>query len=165
MELYLLRHGIAVELGTAGIKRDEDRTLTAEGTGKIKEGVRTMRRLKLSFDKIFSSPYPRALETARIVARGLDATKKVETIDALKPGGTLQEIIEILRPYHSQTILLVGHEPKLSGLISFLISGRPALSITMKKGGLAKLSVDVLEYGKCATLNWILTPRHLALMN
>ncbi len=165
MELYLLRHGIAVELGTAGIKRDEDRTLTAEGTRKIKEGVRAMRRMKLSFDKILSSPYPRALETARIVARGLDAAKKVETIDALKPGGTFQEIIETLRPFHGKTVLLVGHEPILSGLISFLISGRPAVSITMKKGGLARLSVDVLEYGKCATLDWILTPRHLALMH
>jgi phosphohistidine phosphatase SixA len=31
MKLYLLRHGLAAELGTAGITRDSERPLTPEG--------------------------------------------------------------------------------------------------------------------------------------
>jgi len=55
----------------------------------------------------------------------------------------------------------VGHEPSLSGLASMLLSGDPALSITLKKGGICKLSVETLQYGRCATLDWLLSPAQL----
>jgi hypothetical protein len=43
-------------------------------------------------------------------------------------------------------------------LISLLISGDTGISIIMKKGGLCKLSTKSLQYGRCAALEWLLTP-------
>jgi phosphohistidine phosphatase len=59
---------------------------------------------------------------------------------------------------------LVGHEPYLSELIALLIAGDAPVRITMRKGGLCKLSVDALQYGRCAVLEWLLTPKQMGLM-
>jgi len=34
----------------------------------------------------------------------------------------------------------------------------------MKKGGLCQLSIDALRFGRCATMDWLLTPRQLRRM-
>ena len=60
-----------------------------------------------------------------------------------------------------ESVLLVGHEPYLSGLISTLIAGMPSIPINLKKGGLCCLTVQALTYGQCATLEWLLAPRQL----
>jgi hypothetical protein len=49
----------------------------------------------------------------------------------------------------------------LNTLISVLISGDPTLSITLKKGGLCRLSSDHLRYDRCATLEWLLYPSQI----
>src|SRR5258708_7959635 len=61
-------------------------------------------------------------------------------------------------------VLLVGHEPNLSELISLLVSGDARLSITMKKGGLCKVSAEILAARRCASLEWLLTPKQMGLM-
>jgi len=58
-------------------------------------------------------------------------------------------------------LLLVGHEPQLSALISTLTSGNASARPLLKKGGLCKLEVEKLQIGKCANLLWLLTPRQL----
>jgi phosphohistidine phosphatase len=62
-------------------------------------------------------------------------------------------------------VLLVGHEPGLSQLISLLVAGEAGVSILLKKGSLCKLSVESLKPGRCATLEWLLTPKQMALMD
>jgi hypothetical protein len=49
-------------------------------------------------------------------------------------------------------------------LISLLLSGDSGLCITMKKGGLCKLTVNALKHGQCAELEWLLTPKQMELM-
>lgn len=61
-----------------------------------------------------------------------------------------------------ERIALVGHEPSLSNLVSVLITGEPDLSLTLKKGGVCRLSVGSLQYGRCAALDWLLSPSQLA---
>jgi phosphohistidine phosphatase SixA len=58
-------------------------------------------------------------------------------------------------------IMLVGHEPYLSELISVLLAGRTGLPLTLKKGGLCKLSITDPRYGLCATLEWLVAPQVL----
>jgi phosphohistidine phosphatase SixA len=57
-----------------------------------------------------------------------------------------------------ENVLLVGHEPYLSRLIGRLISGNATAGIELKKGGLGKLEMAALRFGRCATLAWLLTP-------
>ena len=75
-------------------------------------------------------------------------------------------LIEELKRKHGKrkNVLLVGHEPYLSRLISLVISGSTSLPITLRKGALCKLSVDALIYGRCATLEWLLTSRQMRRM-
>jgi phosphohistidine phosphatase len=166
MNIYILRHGIAVEQGAAGFSKDSDRPLTPKGERKLWQVTEAMQALELSFDLILTSPYVRARQTADIVAEAFDARKRVEQLDDLTPGGSFKKLIDYLnghKPPPAST-LLVGHEPYLSELISLLISGDVHTSVLMKKGGLCKLSAESLQHGHCATLEWLLTPRQMGLM-
>ncbi len=160
MELYLLRHAIAAPHGAAGYERDADRPLTAEGEKKMRRIAEGMQALDLSFDLILSSPFTRARQTAEITAKVFSAEKKLKFTDHLAVGGGTKVLIDELNGKYGSldSILLVGHEPSLSQLISLLISGDAGLSITMKKGGLCKLTVELLRHGRCATLEWLLAP-------
>ncbi len=162
MEIYILRHGIAVERGTPGYKRDGDRPLTEEGVEKMRQIAKAMREMDLQFDVIFSSPYVRAKTTADIVAETLG--ENVTLTDSLLPEANPPELIDEINDEKPQRVLLVGHEPDLSALISTLICGKRNADIELKKGGLAKLTAETLTYGKCATLNWLLTPKQLRKM-
>jgi phosphohistidine phosphatase len=167
MNLYVLRHGIAVEPGTPGYANDADRPLTPEGERKLRQIAQAMEALELSFEVILSSPYLRARQTAEIVAEVLKGRNKLELSDSLTPGGSTKKLVEWLNSIQPspESVMLVGHEPYLSGLISLLVSGREAFAVVMKKGGLCKLSTESLKPGRCAALEWLLTPKQMALMS
>jgi phosphohistidine phosphatase SixA len=55
--------------------------------------------------------------------------------------------------------MLVGHEPNLSSLASFLLGGTTDISINIKKGGVCCLSVDDLHNDRKAVLEWLVTPK------
>ena len=166
MDLYILRHGIAVEPGTPGYEDDADRPLTPGGQRKLGQIADAMEALDLSFDRIISSPYVRARETAEIVAEALGADKTLELSDTLTPGGSVKRLVELLNRLEPspKSVLLVGHEPYLSGLISLLVSGKETFGVVMKKGGLCKLTTESLKHGRCAALQWLVTPKQMALM-
>jgi phosphohistidine phosphatase len=166
MNLYILRHGLAVERGTAGYGKDSDRPLTPKGERKVWKVAEAMETLKLSFDLILSSPYTRARQTAQIVAEAFNARRELELTDALTPNGNARRLIELINAIDPapQNLLLVGHEPYLSELISLLVTGDADSSVVLKKGGLCLLAVESLKPGRCAALEWLLTPKQMALM-
>lgn len=73
------------------------------------------------------------------------------------------EFLDRLQPT-PESVLLVGHEPFLSGLVSLLVAGNEGFCVVMKKGGLCKLAIDSLKHGRCAVLEWLLTPKQMGLM-
>ncbi len=159
MEIYILRHGIAVDRGTAGFKKDSDRPLTKEGEEKMHQIADTMLAMGLKFDLILSSPYTRAEQTAQIVADTLD--HEVTFTKSLAPDANALELIAEINDEKPHSVLLVGHEPDLSLLISVLVCGTSDSSFELKKGGLCKLTAETITFGRCATLNWLITPKHL----
>ena len=166
MNLFLLRHGIAVERGTAGFDKDADRPLTPKGERRLGRIADAMDALGLKFDLILSSPYARARQTAEIVADALGLKKKLEFSEDLTPGGNAKSLVASLNKREPQleSVLLVGHEPFMSELIATLTSGDARVSIDFKKGGLCKLETETLRHARCATLAWLLTPRQMGLM-
>ncbi len=166
MNIYILRHGIAVDRGDRGYDKDSERPLTPEGERKLQLIGEAMEKLELRFDLILTSPYVRARQTAEAVAEVLGARKKIELSDALTPGGSTQQLVELLNRLRPppEDVLLVGHEPYLSGLVSLLLAGREGFPVVLKKGGLCKLTTDSLKHGRCAALEWLLTPKQMALM-
>ncbi len=138
MELYILRHAIAETAPNPPSGGDSKRRLTAEGADKMRRAAKGMQALDLKFDLIISSPYLRAKETAEIVADILREGKRVEVSALLEPEGNSKEFIEELKRKHGdkEQVLVVGHEPGLSRLISVLTSGNARTSIELKKGAL-----------------------------
>ena len=166
MNLFLMRHGIAVERGTAGYDLDADRPLTPKGERRLERIADAMEAMDLSFDLILSSPYVRAQQTAEIISRALGLKKKLEFSGDLAPGEEARALLVSLnkRDPRPDNVLLVGHEPYLSELISTLTCGDVRMLIDFKKGGLCKLETETLRHGRCATLAWLLTPRQMSLM-
>ncbi len=166
MNLYILRHGIAENRGRSSPAADAQRRLTPVGAKKMLRIAEGMKGAKLEFDLILTSPYPRAKETAAIVADVFGAAKKLEVAPALVPHGNPKQLIDDILRHHPdrKDILLVGHEPYLSRLISLLLTGDTRLPINLKKSGWCKLAIDKLQYGRCASLHWLLTPRQMKRM-
>ena len=166
MNLYLLRHGLATEPSVRRLAKDSERSLTPEGKRKMRQIAKSMKALELSFDLILSSPYLRARQTAEIVASAFRADQKLVLAEELTPGASAKGLIHRINSLNPtpENLLLVGHEPSLSQLISLWVAGDPYSSITLKKGGLCRLAVEALQPGRCATLEWLLTPKHMCLM-
>lgn len=160
MELFILRHGVAVPRGSSEYPNDGDRPLTPKGTKGMRKIAGGMRAMELSFDHIFSSPFVRAKQTAEIVVAKLQPDRSIDYDAHLQPDGDRDVFIgqSLTRCGEEEKVLVVGHEPYLSGLISFLVCGDDSLDMNFKKGGLSKLSIPSLRVGKCATLEWLLTP-------
>jgi phosphohistidine phosphatase len=166
MNLYLLRHGIAAPRGASGFALDSKRPLTPEGEKKLRRVAKGMAELELAFDVILSSPFVRAQQTAAMVAKKFGAQDRLRLTRHLTPAGKPRALIDQINglPPPADHVLLVGHEPYLSELISVLVTGQTGACFAMKKAGLCKLTAEALQYARCATLEWLLTPGQLSLM-
>lgn len=160
MNLYVVRHAIAVDEGTTGYEDDSQRPLTDKGQKKMRKIAKGLRTLGVEFDLILSSPYVRARETAEILADVFKMRKKVAFSENLIPMANPDLLIpEINEKYSVDSIALVGHEPHLSTLIGALVEENTTLDITLKKGGVCYLVADDLHHADHrATLEWLLTP-------
>lgn len=161
MDLYILRHGIAAPHG--GYADDSERPLTKEGIEEMKEIAKAMQKLKIDFEAVYSSPYVRARETAEIVVKKLEIEKRLTIKNQLKAEADPQILIDEIRAMKDwpASLLLVGHEPYLSSLIAVLTSGNINMLITLKKGGFCKMDVVEPRYGRCASLEWLMTPKQM----
>lgn len=164
MELYLLRHAIAVE--RAGFDGpDEERPLTPEGRRKLRRVAEAMRVMGLSFDVLFSSPLVRALQTAELVAQLLRVKRRLQITELLSPSTPATNQLAWLNELRPRpgSVLLVGHEPNFSRLTSRLLTGHEQMAIHFKKAGLCQLRAEPIQAGR-ATLEWLLTPRQMERM-
>ena len=159
MNLYIVRHAIAVQRGTPGYDDDSQRPLTDKGRKKMKKIAKGLRQFGVEFDTILTSPYVRARDTAKILANEYGMEDKILFTDNLIPPGDFDQLInEINEKYNVNNLALVGHEPMLSQFMSFLMTGNADAAITLKKGGVCLLSADDLRQQHRANLQWLLTP-------
>jgi phosphohistidine phosphatase len=157
MELYLFRHGIAEDAKPG--RPDASRALTDEGKKKVADVVKAARRAGVEPSLIVSSPYVRAVETARIAAEVFECKRDVVRTEALVPNGAPEKVWAELRDYREEAaVLLAGHEPLLSHLVSFLLAS-PALRVEMKKAALVRIDVESFGAMPHGTLRWMITAK------
>lgn len=167
MNLYLMRHGIALAQDDPSIAHDAERPLTSKGLKRMRKAARGLRALAIPFDSILTSPLIRARQTADIVASTLGLERCLEEISGLAPESNVEHLMFSLTRYQDRKhVLLVGHEPLLSSAAGHLLGGRkPAsLNIEFKKGGLCRIEIDSLPNTAPGTLHWLLTPKQLRLL-
>src|SRR5512139_4283188 len=119
MQICLVRHAIAVERGTAGFADDRARPLTPEGRSRMKAGAQGLKRL-VTPEAILTSPILRAKQTADILEDVCKAPVKL--LDALGTGEH-SAAIEACAASGRERVILVGHEPWMSELLSVLLAG------------------------------------------
>lgn len=161
LNLIILRHGDAGARITAP-DIDNDRALTGKGKRDIRQVAKFLKAMKLDIGLVATSPLTRARETAGIIAKELDITREPEIWDELRPESeTVPLFGRIEKVKEGSTVLLVGHEPYLSALMSVLISGKKTTRITLKKAGAAKISMDSVSPRPSGRLKWLLTPKQM----
>ena len=158
MEVCLVRHAIAVDHGTPGYENDDLRPLTPDGIKRFRQAARGLASL-VHPQVIMTSPLLRARQTAEILMDTLGLAK-LHFSDALASGDhptLLRDVVDL----EARSVMLVGHEPHLSALLSYLVSGDAGtVSSLMKKGSAALLSTDgegEVAPGRCS-LQWLLQP-------
>ena len=183
MELYLLRHGESaknsVSRGSKGDARNPG--LTEDGKKEITRIAKSIRRFKITFDTILTSPLDSANQTAKIISSTFKMKGNIINCNELLPEGNSQELYNRLQHFGSESsILVVGHEPYLTHIIDEVISpdqsrkrSRRSItnitasmkgtsiierSIVVKKGGLAKIRIVSTTPKLKGELRWLLTP-------
>ncbi|MCK9579439.1 MAG: phosphohistidine phosphatase SixA [Methanoregula sp.] len=161
MDVFILRHGKAEDARHG--HGDADRRLTKKGYEEIVAVANWMAAQGLEFDLIAASPLARARGTAVIVADVLNREDKLVTWDMLVPGGNPDTVCrEIDRHANAGAILIVGHEPLLSSLISRIIAGDAGAGIIMTKGALAKIRNFSFAQRPSGSLHWLITAKQMA---
>ncbi|MBD3317497.1 MAG: hypothetical protein GF344_17035 [Chitinivibrionales bacterium] len=162
MELYVLRHGIAVELGEEGAETDFDRRLSRAGIRKTRAAVRGLKMMKCSPGRVVSSPLPRAWETAQIAATELGCDSEVAPSDLLKPGVPVAKTRDwVIEQEVERGMMLVGHMPGLARLVSYLLAGDDRVEIVLKKSGACLLTRTIARRRAPYRLDWLLQPGQL----
>lgn len=161
MELYVVRHGIAIDREDPKSPPDPDRYLTEEGIQKTKQVAKGIAALKIKADLLISSPYVRAMQTAEIFATALDyAKQKIRRSDLLLPGtepGLFYK--ELAKEKQSQTVFCFGHAPQLDDLIAAGLNSKHHVT-SLKKAGVAFLELKRLN-PPSGELVWLATPKLL----
>jgi phosphohistidine phosphatase len=164
MQLLVIRHAIAEDredFAESG-RDDAERPLTRIGRRRMRRNSRGLRRVAPAITKIASSPYVRALDTAKIVAEELDVKEEIAIVDALTP----DHMSEALLPFLSSlppdaAVAIVGHEPHLGRLVTWLMTGSSESHVMFKKGGACLLDLGVRPASGSAIMHWLLTPGQL----
>jgi phosphohistidine phosphatase len=163
MQLLIIRHAIAEdrdEFAETGAS-DDDRPLTPFGKRRMRRNARGLRRVAPRIDVLATSPLVRADQTARIVAEEFHVTE-VETVEALRPDARLRDALRwIAKQPADAVVAVVGHEPHLSKLTTWLMSGVEAEQVSIKKGGASLLDFSKKPAAGGGTLEWLLTPAQL----
>jgi phosphohistidine phosphatase len=149
MQLYFLRHGEADWPGWS--KPDDERPLTDFGKKEVRQVAKFLDRLKVKPDLIVTSPLPRASQTAEVAAEQLKT--KLRQDEALEPGFGISELRSVLTRHRSKVLMLVGHEPDFTSVISALTGA----SLKLSKAGVALIDINPeTEEGK---LLWLFPPK------
>lgn len=163
MQLIVIRHAIAMEReewAKSG-RPDSDRPLTDTGRRRMRKNARGLQRVSPHPQLIATSPWLRAADTARVVAETL-GVERMETIDAMLPDRHPRELAEWLNERADLTaVAVVGHEPHLGELVTWLIGGKGGSNFEFKKGGASLLRFEDKVDAASGTLLWHLTPSQL----
>lgn len=179
MNLLVIRHAIAMEreeyqaqarqlareAGHAAKANDDFRPLTDEGIKKMRKNADGLDELAGRPDLLVTSPLVRAMQTAEIL-RETWSDVELATCDDLRPGADPSDFARWLkgRPQAEKPdclVAIVGHEPHLSTMISWFMTGSDRSLLELKKGGACLLEFSSGFDRSKGRMAWLATPAML----
>ena len=161
MQLYIVRHGIAIDREDPKSPPEAERYLTEEGIEKTKQVAKSVAALGVSADFLVSSPYVRALQTAEIFANALDyAKEKISKSETLLPGAEPSAFFrELAKQKEASCVFCFGHAPHVDDLLTAAVGAKQHIT-EMKKGGVALVELRRVS-PPSGRLVWLATPKLL----
>jgi phosphohistidine phosphatase len=161
MQLYIVRHGIAIDREDPQCPPDLERFLTEEGIEKTKQVAKGVAEIATLPDVMLSSPYVRTMQTAEIFAKLLEYPKdKIRKTDFLLPGAEpLQLFRELSKDKASSVVFVFGHAPHLDDLLATALNSKHQIT-ALKKAGVALLELKRVA-PPAGELVWMATPKIL----
>lgn len=147
MQLYVVRHAIAEDAAEG--QDDASRRLTSEGERKLRKVVHGLRELRARFDRVLTSPWLRARQTAETLKPLCDEAPVESELLTRSPSAELLALIAEVTSASKHGTAVVGHEPWLGELVSLLAFGdtRFGDSMTLKKAGVVWLDGTAVPGG------------------
>jgi phosphohistidine phosphatase len=138
--LYIMRHAAAI--GHAGGLSDFDRVLSMQGMGEAIQMGERMATRGIHFDAILSAKTPRCIETANLVAEAFRFPQSDIVTEEAIYNASDEQLLAVLHrlPASAKSVLLIGHYPSISDVVSFLshhaFNGLPT-------GGVVSLEMEI----------------------
>lgn len=137
MQLVLLRHADA----NTSADVDTERRLSEKGEEQALKVAQFCERQEIKPEIIITSPVRRAVETAEIVSKELKVDFLVE--DWLACGMHPHAAMDGLKAYRRhECVMIVGHEPDFSHLVSWLVGIPDNSNIHIRKASLTHVEVQ-----------------------
>ena len=161
MQLYIVRHGIAIDRQAPKAPAEAERFLTEEGKDKTQDAAKGFAKLEVRADVFFSSPYVRAMQTAEIFAAALEYPKaKIRRTDLLLPTADPAMFFrELAKDKDSAVVIVFGHAPQLDDLLATALGSRHQIT-ALKKAGAALVELKRIS-PPAGELVWLATPKML----
>lgn len=161
MQLYIVRHGIAVDREDPKCPVDPERYLTEEGIEKTKQVAKGVAEVGAVPELMLSSTYLRAFQTAEIFARALEfPVQKIGKTELLLPGAEpLQLFRHLAKDKDLSVVYIFGHAPHLDDVIATAIGSEHHIS-ALKKAGVAMVELKRIV-PPTGELVWLATPKLL----
>lgn len=161
MQLYIVRHGIAIDREDPKCPAEAERYLTEEGVEKTKQVAKGVAALGVTGDLLITSPYVRAAQTAEIFADALDYRRqRIRRNELLLPGSEPTLLFrELAREKQASKVFIFGHAPHLDGVIAAALGSKKHLA-SLKKAGVALIELKRIS-PPMGVLTWLATPKML----
>lgn len=159
MQVYIVRHGIAIDREDPKSPAEAERYLTEEGVTKTKQVAKALAAQGLHADLFMSSPFVRAMQTAEIFASAFEYPKqKIAKTETLLPGAEPSAFFrELVRQKQASSVFCFGHAPNVDDLVA------AALGVSRQITSLKKAGVALLELKRISPpsgqLVWLVTPK------
>lgn len=160
-ELIVMRHAKS-DWGSAA-SSDRDRPLAPRGVKAARRMGRFLTAVGSAPDIVLSSPAVRARTTVELAAEAGGWTVPIEIVDAFY-GGVWSDVADGVRHLAGDAgrVLVAGHEPTWSDLVSVLVGGA---AVAMPTAAAACIDVGHRDWAgigpNTGELRWLVTPRML----
>jgi len=145
MQLYLVRHGIAIDRAAPRCPPDAERPLTPKGMKRSHAAALGLRSLKIQPGAVLASPWLRAVQTAEIFCEVLGfPSSRIARVDALKGTSAASDLFRELAKLRVTQVLCFGHEPHLHLVIGQVLHTGARIT-ELKKAGVALLELHQIS--------------------